>query len=53
MGQKRGVIVHHLVAQNTLDERVMAVLTAKDATQKGLLDALKQYIKEEIPNESK
>lgn len=49
MGQTQGVIVHHLVAQDTLDERVMAALTAKDATQKGLLDALKNFIKEEVP----
>lgn len=51
MGQTQGVIVHHLVAQDTLDERVMAVLTHKDATQKGLLDALKNFIKEEVPIE--
>ena len=48
MGQTEPVIVHHLVAVDTLDERVMAALTDKDATQRGLLDALKSYVKEEI-----
>ena len=48
MGQRSAVIVHHLVAEDTIDEKVMAALTAKDATQKGLLDALKQYLQEEL-----
>lgn len=48
MGQKNAVIVHHLVAENTLDEKVMAALTNKDATQRGLLDALKAYMREEL-----
>ena len=47
-GQRNAVIVHHLVAEDTIDEKVMAALTAKDATQKGLLDALKQYLQEEL-----
>lgn len=46
MGQDKPVVVHHLITQDTVDERVLAALTSKDATQKGLLDALKQYIKE-------
>ena len=48
MRQRSAVIVHHLVAEDTIDEKVMAALTAKDATQKGLLDALKQYLQEEL-----
>ena len=48
MGQTQGVIVHHLVAQGTLDERVMSVLAGKQATQKSLLDALKSYVEEEL-----
>lgn len=47
-GQTQSVIVHHLVAQDTLDEKVLQVLTAKDATQRGLLNALKNYIDEEM-----
>jgi len=40
-GQKQSVIVHHLVAQGTIDERVMAVLAAKGNVQQALLDAVK------------
>jgi len=46
MGQGESVIVHHIVCEGTLDERVMDVLEQKDATQKGLLDALKGYVYE-------
>lgn len=48
MGQTQGVIVHHLVAQDTLDDRVMDALSRKDATQRGLLNALKNYIEEDM-----
>ena len=50
MGQERGVIVHHIAARDTLDERVLAALEGKGATQQGLLDALKSYLKEAVPN---
>ena len=50
MGQERGVIVHHIAARDTLDERVLAALEGKGATQQGLLDALKSYLKEAAPN---
>lgn len=43
-GQTKPVIVHHLVAQNTVDEAVMAALARKDTTQRALLDALKHDI---------
>ena len=43
-GQKEAVIIHHIVTQNTVDERVMAVLSHKDATQEALLNALKVYL---------
>ena len=46
MGQGESVIIHHIVTEDTLDERVLAVLEQKDATQKGLLDALKGYVNE-------
>lgn len=46
MGQGESVIIHHIITQGTLDERVMTVLEQKDATQKGLLDALKGYVNE-------
>jgi len=40
-GQTRPVRVVHILAENTIDERVMGVLGNKDATQKNLLNALK------------
>ncbi len=42
-GQQNGVIVHQLVMKNTVDEAVLTALTRKNATQQGLLQALKDY----------
>ena len=47
MGQGESVIVHHIVCEGTLDEKVLTALSRKDATQRGLLDALKGYLNEE------
>ena len=47
MGQTVGVIVHHIVCLDTLDEKVMAALEGKRVTQAALLDALKAYLKGE------
>ena len=44
-GQEHPVICHHIICENTLDEKVLRALQSKDATQKSLLDALKGYIK--------
>ena len=46
LGQGQSVIIHRIICEGTLDEKVLAVLDQKDATQKGLLDALKQYVSE-------
>jgi len=46
-GQKQSVIVHHLIAQGTIDERVMSVLGGKAAGQEALLEAVKAMIREE------
>lgn len=40
-GQKKNVIIHHLVASGTIDEQVMAALEKKDTSQRALLDAVK------------
>ena len=40
-GQKETVVIHHLVAENTIDERVMKALIQKDYTQSALIDAVK------------
>lgn len=46
-GQEHPVIVHYILCEGTLDERVYKVLQKKDAVQQGLLDALKDYVREE------
>lgn len=45
-GQKRNVIIHHLVAQGTIDEQVMSALEKKDTSQKALLEAVKSRKRE-------
>lgn len=46
-GQKNTVLIHHLVAVGTMDERVLNIaLPDKKDCQNGLLDALKAQIKE-------
>ena len=47
-GQRRGVVVHSIVAANTLDRRVVRALARKDATQTALLDALREYKGERV-----
>ena len=47
-GQTKPVIINHLIAQGTVDEDVMASLTAKDTTQAALMEALKEKIREEV-----
>jgi SNF2 family DNA or RNA helicase len=42
-GQKDTVIIHHLIAKGTIDERVMKALKDKDNTQSALIDAVKGY----------
>ncbi len=44
-GQKEAVIVHHLVAEGTIDEDVMKVLGGKAKSQDALLEAVKARIK--------
>lgn len=41
-GQEKPVIIHHLVAEGTVDEQVMKALQAKDTSQAALLAALKE-----------
>ena len=43
-GQEYPVIVHHIITEDTLDNRVLTALQDKDATQRSLLDALKGYV---------
>lgn len=45
-GQTQPVIVHHLVAKDTIDEQVLKVLQGKAKGQNALLEAIKARIKE-------
>ena len=47
MGQESPVIVHHIICEDTLDDRVLTVLGQREESQDGLLRALKAYIIEE------
>ena len=40
-GQENPVVIHHLIAKNTIDKRVMQALKNKDTTQTALIDAVK------------
>ena len=41
-GQQKPVIIHHLIAEGTVDEQVMRALESKDTSQAALLAALKE-----------
>ena len=41
-GQEKPVIIHHLIAEGTVDEQVMRALKHKDTSQAALLAALKE-----------
>lgn len=41
-GQNKPVIIHHLIAEGTVDEQVMRALEDKDTSQAALLKALKE-----------
>lgn len=43
-GQEHAVIVHHIIAEDTLDEQVMKVLSGKAAGQEALMEAVKARI---------
>ena len=41
-GQKHKVFVHHIVAEKTIDEKILKMLQKKDRSQQSLLNALKE-----------
>jgi len=47
-GQKDTVVIHHLIAKGTIDERVMKALKDKDNTQAALIDAVKATLLKEV-----
>lgn len=52
-GQKESVIIHHLVAKGTMDEKVIKALEGKRQGQDALLEAVKAKIKEVQDENSK
>lgn len=40
-GQNETVVIHHIIAKNTIDEDVIVALTRKEKTQASLIDAVK------------
>jgi len=46
-GQTEGVIIHHIITEGTMDDRVLQVLQGKTDRQESLLEALKA-LKEEL-----
>lgn len=44
-GQERSVIVHHIIAENTIDETVLQALKNKANVQSALMDAVKAKLK--------
>lgn len=51
-GQKESVIIHHIVAKNTLDEKVITALSSKKLGQDALLEAVKARL-EEVKNDER
>lgn len=49
-GQKKTVIVHHIVAKGTVDERILKALKSKEKMQDALIEYMKEKV-EEIKNE--
>lgn len=45
-GQHDSVVIHHLVAENTFDEKVYNILNHKGATQNNLMLTLQQFVNE-------
>ena len=45
-GQKETVVIHHIIAKNTIDENVMAALAKKETGQAALLRAVKAKLGE-------
>ena len=40
-GQTDTVVIHHIIATDTIDERIMSALSKKEKTQSALIDAVK------------
>lgn len=45
-GQQQTVVIHHIIAKHTIDERVMKALEDKDVSQDALIEAVKVRMKQ-------
>ena len=43
-GQKNHIVVHHIIANKTIDKAIMLAIKNKDTTQQNLLKAVQEYI---------
>ena len=43
-GQKETVVIHHIIAEDTIDARIMKVLGEKNKTQTALMDAVRAVL---------
>lgn len=43
-GQKKTVVIHHIISQDTIDENIMAALEMKNKTQTALINAVKAQL---------
>lgn len=42
-GQRNNIMVHHIMAKDTVDEAIVAAINRKDKTQQALMTAVKEY----------
>ena len=47
-GQTDTVVIHHIIAADTIDERIMSALSKKEKTQSALIDAVKANLEAPI-----
>ena len=43
-GQKNHIVVHHIIARDTVDEAILSAVKRKDKTQQKLLNAVRDYV---------
>ena len=44
-GQRNNIVVHQIIAKDTIDEAIVAAISSKDKTQQALMDAVRDYTK--------
>lgn len=44
-GQRNNIVVHQIIAKDTIDEAIVAAISSKDKTQQALMNAVRDYTK--------